>query len=138
MDEATQDAAKPWSWTAAEAASTEVALVPFLIHLAAARDDVESLKFCIVPPADNDSQRYGAVAGGVVNCLDPASGRSPLHVAALNGSIRCADILLESGALVHLRDSLGHTSLYYASGSALLLSMVTYPFSLFAGCTART
>lgn len=131
MDEATQDAAKPWSWTAAEAASTEAALVPFLIHLAAARDDTEGLKFCLYPSADNDSQRYGAVAGGVVNCLDPASGRSPLHVAVLNGSTRCADILLQSGALVHLRDSLGHTSLYYVSSSTLLLCMVAYEFSSF-------
>jgi len=121
MDEATQAAAKPWSWTAAEAASTESALVPFLIHLAAARDDAESLKFCLSPATDSDQhtyddgQRYGAVPGGVVNCLDPASGRSPLHVAALNGSTHCAGILLKSGALVHLRDALGHTSLYYAA-----------------------
>jgi len=121
MGDATQAAAKPWSWTAAEAVSTEAALVPFLIHLAAARDDVESLKFCLSPVTDSDhhthddSQRYGAVAGGVVNCLDPASGHSPLHVAALNGSTQCAGILLESGALVHLRDALGHTSLYYAA-----------------------
>jgi 60kDa lysophospholipase len=144
MDEATQDAAKPWSWTAAEAASTEAALVPFLIHLAAARDDVESLKFCLSQPTDGDqygygdSQRYGAVAGGVVNCLDPTSGRSPLHAAALNGSIQCASILLESGALVHLRDSLGHTPLYYVSYSTPLLSTVTYCYLLFTGCSTGT
>lgn len=129
MDEATQDAAKPWTWTAAEAASTEVALVPFLVHLAAARDDAESLKFCLSPSAGDTNnpatiantsgetlqQQYGTITGGVVNCLDPASGRSPLHVAALNGSTQCMGILLESGALVHLRDSLGHTPLYYVS-----------------------
>jgi lysophospholipase len=119
MDEATQDAAKPWTWTAAEAASTEAALVPFLVHLAAARDDVESLKFCLSPstdtPTSGGDQQYGAIAGGIVNCLDPASGRSPLHVAVLNGSAQCTDILLKSGALVHLRDSLGHTPLYYVS-----------------------
>ncbi|KAG1790998.1 uncharacterized protein BJ212DRAFT_1593167 [Suillus subaureus] len=49
----------------------------------------------------------------MVNCLDPGSGRSPLHVAASNGNIRCVEKLLESGALVHLRDELGHTALYY-------------------------
>ena len=49
-----------------------------------------------------------------INSLDPASGRSPLHVAALNGSTKCVNILLKSGASVHLRDSLGHTALYYA------------------------
>jgi len=47
MDEATQASAKPWSWTAAEAASTEAALVPFLVHLATARNDAESLEFCL-------------------------------------------------------------------------------------------
>jgi len=120
IDEVTQDAAKPWTWTAAEAVSTEAALVPFLVHLAAARDDVEILKSCLSPsindsPISGESQQHGAIAGGIVNCLDPASGRAPLHVAALNGSTHCTSILLESGALVHLRDSLGHTPLYYAA-----------------------
>ena len=130
MDEATQASAKPWSWTAAEAASTEAALVPFLVHLATARNDAESLEFCLSRPIDSDQhghgddQRYTAVAGGVLNSLDPASGRSPLHVAALNGSTQCASILLRSGALVHLRDSLGHTSLYYVSTYIPLHSMV--------------
>lgn len=138
MDEATQDAAKPWSWTAAEAVTTEAALVPFLIHLAAARDNVESLQFCIASPSgSDDSQRNVAVAGGVVNCLDPTSGRSPLHVAALNGSSQCIGILLESGALVHLRDSLGHTPLYYVSCSVPLLAQVPTVF-FFVGRTAGT
>src|SRR6266511_1454851 len=33
--ELTTDAAAPWSWTAGEAATTEAALLPFLVHLAA-------------------------------------------------------------------------------------------------------
>ena len=36
------DAAAAWSWTAAEAVSTELALLPLLMHLAAARDDVRA------------------------------------------------------------------------------------------------
>jgi 60kDa lysophospholipase len=127
LDEATQDAAAPWSWTATEAASTEAVLLPFLTHLAAARDDVEGMGFCLSAAASNDSvttpsveiHQYGFIAGGIVNCLESASGRSPLHVAALNGSIQCTNILLRSGALVHLRDSLGHTALYYVSHSDL-------------------
>lgn len=121
------EAAAPWSWTAAEAVSTEVALLPLLMHLAASRDDVDGLNFClasdsaaaaspdlakhdgVVPP------RRTAVIGGMANCIDPASGRSPLHVAALNGSSQCVNALLEAGALVHLRDALGHTALYYVS-----------------------
>lgn len=65
------------------------------------------------------SSHQRSIAGGIVNCFDPASGRSPLHVAALNGSSKCINILLKSGALVHLRDSLGHTALYYASISSI-------------------
>jgi len=121
IDEAAQDATAPWSWTAAEAASTEAALSPFLIHLAAARDDVESIRFSIATAthmgsdATLENQQYRNIAAGIVNCLEVGSGRSPLHVAALNGSTKSIHILLESGALVHLRDSLGHTALYYAS-----------------------
>jgi 60kDa lysophospholipase len=108
------DAAAPWSWTAAEAVSAEASLLPFLIHLAAARNDLESLNFCLSSHATSDeSQRI--IPGGLVNCLDPASGRSPLHVAALNGSTASVGVLLQSGALVHLRDTLGHTPLYYVS-----------------------
>jgi 60kDa lysophospholipase len=114
-----QDATAPWSWTAAEAASAEAALLPFLVRMAAARDDQESMTFCL---ASNETMALSpplphtqwSATGGIVNYLDPASGRSPLHVAALNGSTNCVNILLKSGASVHLRDSLGHTALYYA------------------------
>ena len=125
------DAAAPWSWTAAEAASTEGALYPFLMHLAASRNDVEAILFCLKaeaglmadstvgPGAEFPSQtrvgRTVAVGGGLVNCAEPASGRSPLHAAALNGCVDAVNALLEAGALVHLRDSLGHTPLYYAA-----------------------
>ena len=118
------EAAAAWSWTAAEAVSTEVALLPLLMHLAAARDDVQGLHYCLasdmsVVSASPDLSRAegparsAAVVGGMANCIDPASGRSPLHVAALNGSVNAANALLEAGALVHLRDALGHTALYY-------------------------
>ncbi|KAH7908874.1 asparaginase-domain-containing protein [Hygrophoropsis aurantiaca] len=110
-------AAAPWSRTVAETASTEAALLPFLIHLASARDDMESMQYCLSAFSrdDRDDRSALAIPGGIVNCIEPGSGRSPLHVAALNGSIRCLSCLLQSGALVHLRDSLGHTALYYAT-----------------------
>ena len=141
-DHAPDDVAAPWSWTAAEASTTEASLLPFLIHLAVARDDIEGVLFCI---RFQDAERAGHIhsveaqqpqqqlspnnpsdakmsflrdigaAGGIVNFVDPASGHAPLHVAALNGSVRSLQILLESGALVHLRDKLGHTALYYVS-----------------------
>lgn len=121
IGEEAQDAAAPWSRTAAERASTEAALLPFLMHLAVARDDVEGLEFCITSAGTAlysgviEGTAEVVVPGGIVNCLDAGSGRSPLHVAALNGNMRCVEKLLESGALVHLRDELGHTALYYAA-----------------------
>lgn len=116
VDSVAQDAAAPWSWTAAEAATTEAVLFPSLVHLAAARDDLESLNFCI-KPAENDDEalRFKMIPGGIVNCLEPTSGKSPLHVACLNGNTRSVELLLRSGALVHLRDILGHTALYFVS-----------------------
>jgi lysophospholipase len=101
-----EDSPSPWTWTAAEATSTEASLLPFVTHLAVARDDPHGLEFCL---------RTDPV-GEVANCID-ASGRSPLHTAAINNSVKCLSILLKEGALVHLRDSLGHTPLYYVSRS---------------------
>lgn len=101
-----EDSPSPWTWTAAEATSTEAALLPFVTHLSVARDDPHGLEFCL---------RTESV-GEAVNCLD-VSGRSPLHTAAINNSVKCVSMLLEKGALVHLRDSLGHTPLYYVSHS---------------------
>ncbi|KAG9035298.1 hypothetical protein FRB95_011593 [Tulasnella sp. JGI-2019a] len=126
----------PWSLTASDAASTQSALLPFLIHLAAARDDVDGLAFCI----DSDDQLFRALAnpraggmdmnkrtrsdtttgtmtvpGGIVNCVDASTKMSPLHVAAMNGAERAVNVLLQNGALVHQRDILDHTPLYYAA-----------------------
>ncbi|KAJ7632854.1 L-asparaginase [Roridomyces roridus] len=118
-DEATQEAAASWSSTAAEAASTEAALLPFLIHAAAARNDVDGIQFCLQAETANEnliaSPGPSNVASGLVNTVDLASGGSPLHSAAVNGSEECVDLLLRRGALVHLRDTLGHTALYYAA-----------------------
>ncbi|KAG9318583.1 asparaginase-domain-containing protein [Chiua virens] len=114
MGDGVQDATASWSDTAGETALTEAALLPLLIHLAAARNDTESLQFCIATAAAWEAEDV-SIPGGVVNCLEAGSGRSPLHVAALNGNTASVTYLLESGALVHLRDTLGHTALYYAA-----------------------
>jgi lysophospholipase len=116
VDSEAQNAAAPWSRTATEAAKTEAVLFPLLIHLAAAKNDLEGLKFCL-KPADNEDEelKFKMIPGGIVNCLESSSGRSPLHVACLNGNVDCVELLLRSGALVHLRDNLGHTALYFVS-----------------------
>ena len=119
VDSGAQIAAAPWTRTVTEAATTEAVLFPLLIHLAAAKDDLESLKYCL-KPADNDDEelKFKMIPGGIVNCLESSSGRSPLHVACLNGNVRSVELLLRSGALVHLRDNLGHTALYFVSCSS--------------------
>ena len=111
LDQSTKEAAAPWSWTAAEVANTEAVLIPFLVHIAAARNDLVGLRFCLGVASDSGSSLN--IAGGVINCLDPATRQTPLHVASMNGSAECVSLLLCSGALVHLRDVLGHTALYY-------------------------
>lgn len=112
-----QDTTASWSKTAAETAFTEAALLRSLVHLAAARNDLECLELCLDASADwkTEDSTPIVVPGGTVNCLEPGSNRSPLHVAALNGGTGCVSRLLEAGALVHLRDNLGHTALYYAA-----------------------
>ncbi|KAF8590051.1 L-asparaginase [Ramaria rubella] len=113
--------AAPWSWTNADTMTTESALLPLLIHLAAARNDIEALSWCIESAAYGDvsstkaEYTSAARAAGIINCLDIASGRSPLHIAALNGNDEAAVLLINSGASVHVRDSLDHTALYYAA-----------------------
>jgi len=108
------DAGAPWAWTAAEVASTQRALFSWLVHLAAAANDVDGLLHCLSTGGAHEEEQY-TIVGGIVNWINPASGRSPLHVAAVNGSAHCVHALLKAGSLVHLRDSLDHTALYYAA-----------------------
>jgi lysophospholipase len=81
-----EDSPSPWTWTAAEATSTEASLLPFVTHLAVARDDPHGLEFCL---------RTDSV-GEVVNCID-VSGRSPLHTAAMNNSVKCVQYTVGEG-----------------------------------------
>ena len=78
---------------ATETAMTEAVLLPLLIHQSAAKDNLESLKFCL-KPADNNKEEPRMIPGGIVNCLESCSGRSPLHVACLHGNLRCVELLL--------------------------------------------
>ena len=110
-----QDAGAPWSWTSAEAATTHYALLSWLVHLTAAANDVDGLCHCLSMDDAQWEDNQHMVPGGIVNWINPASGRSPLHVAAINGSTQSVHALLKAGSLVHLRDSLGHTALYYVS-----------------------
>lgn len=136
-------ATAPWGATASDAASAQSALLPFLIHLAASRDDVDGIKFCLetdeqlfqASSSDGSGASTMTVPGGVVNCLDASTQMSPLHVAALNGRQKAVEALLAAGALVHQRDVLDHTPLYYVSSDQECQS---YSSSRDVGCPSRT
>ncbi|KAG8733705.1 hypothetical protein FRC11_003860 [Ceratobasidium sp. 423] len=120
----------PWSATASHANSTESALLPYLMHLAVARDDPASVANaashpCHQPPqsahgtpTNEHPYHLGGLnqfAQGAANAPLPGSLHTPLHTAALQGSVPCTRALLEVGALVHVRDALDHTCLFYAA-----------------------
>jgi lysophospholipase len=119
----------PWSTTASHAGATELALIPFLMHLAVARDDPASVTAAALHPRHHSSPSLTSslpvatptsehpyqFAQGAPNAPLPGSLHTPLHTAALRGSARCTRALLEVGALVHVRDALDHTCLFYAA-----------------------
>jgi lysophospholipase len=129
------DAGAPWAWTAGEVATTQRALFSWLVHLAAAANDVDGLLHCLSTDGAHEEEQY-TIVGGIVNWINPASGRSPLHVAAITGSTHCVHALLKAGSLVHLRDSLDHTALYYVSDLILRHRYVGKPDRR-VGCAAR-
>jgi len=114
------DIAASWPLTDPDTVQTYNAMLPFLIHIAAAKNDAEGIQFCIdawdqvVKIEDGDTPFGDPVLCGICNVLD-TSGRSPLHTAALNGSLESVRLLLQNGASVHSRDLLDHTVLYYVS-----------------------
>lgn len=119
----------PWSATASHAGATELALLPYLMHLAVARDDPASVIATAshprhppnpslpsaAPSATPTSELPHQFAQGAPNAPLPGSLHTPLHTAALRGSARCTRALLGAGALVHVRDALDHTCLFYAA-----------------------
>lgn len=60
-------------------------------------------------------------------------GRTPLHVAAMNGATKCVRLLVERGALLEARDDAGHSPLISALGAglaetaALLIQLGAHP-----------
>lgn len=100
------------------------------MHLAVARDDPTGVANAAGHPHHNHPQSTHGTptaeqphhlsgpnqfAQGAANAPLPGSLHTPLHTAALQGSARCTRALLEVGALVHVRDALDHTCLFYAA-----------------------
>ncbi len=112
------DETAAWSSTQRDSMMMEAALAPYLLSLAAAKNDSAAMKQLLASMHALDSAKVQGVPGmaqhqqvsGAVNKMDPASGRNALHTAAMNGSLDCLQALLEAGALVHMRDTLGHTA----------------------------
>ncbi len=107
-----------WSSTQRDSTLVESALAPYLLSLAAAKNDKVAMKHLLCNVHDLDaakahtgsSKAHIQQVSGIVNAIDPASGRNALHTACLLGHEDCAQSLLHAGALVHLRDNLGHTA----------------------------
>lgn len=120
LSQAVKDATASWSLTASDALSIDIAILPSVTHLAVAKDDVEGLRYCLDAGAtiSVEAERSSTSPKGVANVLD-TSARTPLHTAALHGSLACTHVLLQSGGLVHTRDMLDHTPLYYVCCATL-------------------
>jgi lysophospholipase len=114
----TVDSTAAWTSTQRDSTLVETALAPYLLSLAAARNDKEAMQRLLasVVALDGAKAHTGSATvhlqqvSGIVNAVDPASGRNALHTASLVGSTDCVKLLLGAGALVHLRDTLGHTA----------------------------
>jgi lysophospholipase len=131
-----RDVTASWAPTDSDTVQTYNTILPFLIHVAAAKNDGEGIQFCMdawdeLAKLEDRETPFGSpvlgksflhsgsgVGSGICNVLD-TSGRSPLHTATLNGSLESARLLLENGASVHSRDLLDHTVLYYVSDQAV-------------------
>jgi lysophospholipase len=115
----TADSTAAWTSTQRDSTLVETALAPYLLSLAAARNDKEAMQHLLasVVALDGAKAHTGSATvhlqqqvSGIVNAVDPASGRNALHTASMVGSTDCVKLLLGAGALVHLRDTLGHTA----------------------------
>ncbi|KAL7411654.1 asparaginase-domain-containing protein [Mrakia frigida] len=105
-----------WAQPSKSAAILESALLPHLLTSAVKNGDAALLSSLL---DEHASPKMGS-PGAVSTERNPANGinevgMSLLHVAAIHGKEAVVKVLLERGAMVHVRDLLGHTPLYYAA-----------------------
>ncbi|KAK9127357.1 hypothetical protein Syun_016154 [Stephania yunnanensis] len=109
------------------------------IHVAAAHDQVEELSRLIkeIPELGTEGSRPAAL-----DCRDK-EGRTPLHLSASRGNLKCAKMLIEAGADKNAKSLDGRTALYRAAAggdtkmAALLMEMGADP-TVTAETTGRT
>jgi len=105
-----------------EKAMAEQAMIPVLLSQAAAVED-DSLKTLLstlhgLEPIEQSSD-YNV--GNHLNQPHTIGSLLPLHVAASRGITPNVELLLKHGASVHRRDQDGHTAIYCAAVSFVLL-----------------
>ena len=78
------------------------------------RDDIENIKLLEAIKSDNVKEIKGYLASGANVDIKDKDGRTPLILAALNGSERAIQILLSRDANVDIQDNEGNTALMLA------------------------
>ncbi|KAK9126728.1 hypothetical protein Scep_015574 [Stephania cephalantha] len=109
------------------------------IHVAAAHDQVEELSRLIKEIVELGTEGSRPAA---LDCRDK-EGRTPLHLSASRGNLKCAKMLIEAGADKNAKSLDGRTALYRAAAggdtkmAALLMEMGADP-TVTAETTGRT
>jgi hypothetical protein len=109
---------------------------------AVAQNDTETLSFALLLASslkrgESTAPITNELDANLINTVDVTTGKTLLHLAALRGSTQCARMLLENGALVHMRDDLDHTALYYVGETQPLRIGLTSLHRLFETPTSR-
>ncbi|SCV67846.1 BQ2448_5457 [Microbotryum intermedium] len=125
-----EDFDQPWPANLRDAEAAEKAILPYLLGQAAARPN--ALLDQLISSLDSDAtssdkdQEEARVPGAAVAASptkviallnEPSTPilQTPLHIAVIAGQAHNVDLLLASGASVHLRDRLSHSALFYAA-----------------------
>ncbi|CED85422.1 Asparaginase [Phaffia rhodozyma] len=128
-----KDPVASWSRAPDSSVILESAILPHLLLRATMSNDPEVLEDLLRKYARPEDRR----SPPPVNPANTTNevGMSLLHVAALHGSEKAVEVLLKRGAIVHCRDLLGHTPLYYAARQAhkQCVALLKAAGALFAG-----
>ncbi|SCZ93091.1 BZ3500_MvSof-1268-A1-R1_Chr6-2g08455 [Microbotryum saponariae] len=125
-----EDLDRPWPANLRDAEAAEKAILPYLLGQAAARPN--SLLDQLISSLDYDASssekdRKEVPVPGAAVAVSPTKViallnepstpilQTPLHIAVIAGQAHNVDLLLASGASVHLRDQLSHSALFYAA-----------------------
>ncbi|BGP38398.1 hypothetical protein JCM10449v2_002330 [Rhodotorula kratochvilovae] len=115
-----QEFAPSWPSTLADEEALKAAVMPYLLAQAAAKPGpllgtlLSSLDAAPSAPLASTSSSALALPS-LLNEPAQTTLQTPLHLAALSGSAANVELLLASGASVHVRDAHGHCPLFYAA-----------------------